>query len=130
MTMRPKAHLLIVAVLTGLLLWTGCTPPVLPTTAPALDEAGFWDDFPLPDDAELIPPPDGYGLAFDTAMVEPELFDFYTEHLQDEGWSRQAPTEAMITLPHQRWRKDGVDLIIELQSVNEAGRTIVACRVE
>ena len=39
------------------------------------------------------------------------------------------PTEAMITLPHQRWRKDALELLVELQPPDEQGRTIAWIQV-
>jgi len=130
--MRPNAHLPAIVLLAGLLLWTGCTPPVLrtPTPAPAFDEAAFWESFPLPDDILLVPTAEGFGLAFATGMIEPELFEFYAQQLSDQGWSQQAPTEAMVTMPHQRWRRDSLKLLIELQPLDDTGRTVVWCQVE
>ena len=34
------------------------------------------------------------------------------EEDDDQGWDQQAPTEAMITVPSQRWRKEGVELLV------------------
>ena len=115
-----------IVLLASLVLVGGCTPPVLTTPTPAaFDEAAFWESFPLPEDAELVPVVEGFDIGFATGMIEPELFDFYAAWLEEQGWSQQAPTEAMITLPHQRWRKDGVELLIELQPLDEQGRTVV-----
>jgi hypothetical protein len=36
----------------------------------------------------------------------------------------------MVTLPHQTWRKDGVELLIEIQGLDEEGRTIVWLRMD
>ncbi|HUW13756.1 MAG TPA: hypothetical protein VM537_28795 [Anaerolineae bacterium] len=130
--MRRNGILPAIILLTGLLLWTGCTPPVLRTPTPVspFDEAAFWEGFPLPDDARVVPAAEGQELAFATGMIEPELFDFYAQWLREKGWSQQAPTEAMITLPHQRWRRDSLELLIELQLSDEDGRTIVRCQVQ
>jgi hypothetical protein len=130
--MRKSGSPLTVALLAGLLLWAGCTPPVLQTDtpAPAFDEAAFWESFPLPDDAQVVSPPQGYGFAFASGLVEPELFDSRARWLRDRGWSQQAPTEAQITLPHQRWRKGNLELLIELQPVDEEGRTMVWMQVK
>jgi hypothetical protein len=95
-----------------------------------LDETVFWDAFPLPDDAEIVPVVEGFDLGFATAMVEPEVFDAYAAWLREQSWQQQAPTEAMITLPHQSWRKDGAELLIEIQGLDDQGRTIVWLRLE
>lgn len=128
--METMKNLLTIALLTSLLVLSGCSPPVTPTPTPtAFDEATFWKSFPLPEDAELVPVVEGFDIGFATGMIEPELFDFYARWLREQGWSQQAPTEAMITLPHQRWRKDGVELLIELQPLDEQGRTVVWIQV-
>lgn len=93
--------------------------------AAPLDEAAFWDAFPLPDDAEVVPVVEGYDLGFATALSEPQVFDYYAAWLRQQGWQQQAPTEAMQTLPHQVWRKDGAELLIEIQGLDEQGRTVV-----
>ena len=90
-----------------------------------LDEDAFWDEFPLPDDAEIVPVTEGFDLGFVVEMVEPELFDFYARWLQNRGWQQQAPTEAMVTLPHQRWRKAGYELLIEIEGVDDQNHLIV-----
>jgi len=124
--METMKNLLTIALLTSLLVLSGCSPPVTPTPTPtAFDEASFWKSFPLPEDAELAPVVEDFDIGFATAMIEPELFDFYAAWLEEQGWNQQAPTEAMITLPHQRWRKEGVELLIELQPLDEKGRTVV-----
>jgi hypothetical protein len=94
-------------------------------SAAPMDEAAFWEIFPLPDDAELVPVVEGFDYGFVTAMTEPELFDAYAAWLREQGWQQQAPTEAMVTLPHQVWRKDGAEFLIEIQGLDEQGRTIV-----
>jgi len=93
--------------------------------AAPLNETAFWDAFPQPDDAEVVPVVEGYDLGFATAMSEPQLFDWYAAWLRDQGWQQQAPTEAMQTRPNQRWRKDGAELLIEIQGVDDQGRTVV-----
>jgi hypothetical protein len=101
-------------------------PPDCDAPSPAdAGEAAFWESLPLPDDAEVIPVVEGIGLGFTTRMAEPELFDLYAMWLDQEGWKRQAPTEAMVTLPHQRWRRNGTELLIEIRGVDEQDRTIV-----
>ena len=92
--------------------------------AAPLDKVAFWDAFPLPDDAEIVPVVEGYDLGFATTMIEPQLFDLYAAWLRDQGWQQQAPTEAMQGRPHQRWRKDGAELLIELQGLDDQGRTV------
>jgi hypothetical protein len=68
---------------------------------------------------------EGFDLGFATSTIEPELFDFYAAWLRPQGWRQQAPTEAMVTLPHQVWRKDEVELLIEIQGWDEQTRTVV-----
>jgi hypothetical protein len=94
-----------------------------------LDEAAFWEDFPLPEDAELVEVIEGYDLGFSTAMVEPELFDAYAARLEEDGWQQQAPTEAMVTLPHQLWRQGNAQLLIEIQGLDDQDRTVVFLRL-
>lgn len=114
-----------------LMVCVGCTPPLQATLTPAgFDEAAFWRSLPLPEDAETLVPGEGFDKAFATAMIEPDLFDFYAAWLREQGWSQQAPTEAMITLPRQRWRKDGIELLIELQPPDEKGRTVAWFRAK
>ena len=93
--------------------------------AAPLDEAAFWEAFPVPEDSEPVPVVEGFDLGFATVMIEPELFEAYGAWLRDQGWQQQAPTEAMETLPHQTWRKDGAELLLEIQGADEEGRTIV-----
>jgi hypothetical protein len=106
-----------------------CTAEVTPADTPeggtGFDEEALWRDLPLPDDAETVPVGEGIDLGFATRMVEPELFDFYAAWLRDHGWRQQAPTEAMVTLPHQVWRKEGAELLIEIQGLDEEGNTVV-----
>ena len=91
----------------------------------SLDKEAFWERLPLPNDAKIIRLVEGVGLGFATGMIEPELFDFYATWLSERGWKRQAPAEAMVTLPHQRWRKDEVELLIEIRGLDEQDRTII-----
>jgi hypothetical protein len=93
--------------------------------AAPLDEAAFWDVFPVPEDAEAVPVVEGIDVGFNTTMPEPDLFEAYAAWLRDEGWQEQAPTQAMETLPQQTWRKDGAELVIEIQGLDEEGRTVV-----
>jgi hypothetical protein len=93
--------------------------------AAPLEEAAFWEAFPVPEDAEAVPVVEGVDMGFATTMQEPDLFDAYAAWLRDQGWQQQAPTDAMETLPHQTWRKDGAELVIEIEGLDEEGRTIV-----
>lgn len=112
----------------------GCLPRETPTRPPesasGFDELVFWERLPLPDDAETRPVVEGVDLGFATRMIEPELFDFYATWLEEQGWQQQAPTEAMVTLPHQRWRKGGAELLIEIQGLDGQGRTVVWLQVD
>lgn len=120
------------ALLSAILLLTGCSPPVvLPAaTDTNVDEDAFWDSLPLPEDAEIARVIEPFDVGFATEMIEPELFDFYARWLSQNGWVHQAPTEAMITPPHQRWRKDDQMLLIELQAFDDQGRTVGWLRLE
>jgi hypothetical protein len=90
-----------------------------------LDELAFWDIFPLPEDAEIGPVVEGIDLGFSTALTEPQVFDYYAAWLTDQGWHQQAPTEAQDRPPSQTWRKDGAELLIEVQGLDDAGRTVI-----
>jgi hypothetical protein len=109
---------------------TGSKPAGPAESGTGFDEQSFWERLPRPDDAEVVEVGEGFDLGLATRMIEPELFDFYATWLGEQGWQEQAPTEAMVTLPHQTWRKDGVELLIELQGLDEQGRTIVWLQVE
>jgi hypothetical protein len=98
--------------------------------AATLDEDAFWDAFPVPDDAEPVEVVEGYDYGFVTAMIEPDLFEAYGAWFREQGWQQQAPTEAMVTLPHQLWRKDGAEFLIEIQGVDEEGLTVVWLQLE
>ena len=89
------------------------------------DEATFWHRFPRPSDAAAIPVGEGFDTGLRTGMIEPELFDFYAAWLRCEGWQRQAPTEAVVGLPHQAWQKETLDLLIEIRGLDEQGNTVV-----
>ena len=131
-------------ILLGLLLLSGLScglrkPPVLPmasrTPVRGLDQAGvdettFWERLPRPEDAEILPAAEGIDLGFATGMIEPELFDFYAAWLSEQGWKWQAPVEAMVMLPHQVWRKDGAELLIEIRRLDGQERTIVWIQLE
>lgn len=93
--------------------------------AAPLDEAAFWNAFPAPEDAEVVEVAEDFDVGFATAMTEPEIFDAYAAWLQEQGWQQQPPTEARAALPHQVWQKDGAELLIEIQGLDEEGRTIV-----
>lgn len=87
-------------------------------------------ELPRPDDARPVRVTDNYDQGYVTSMVEPEVFDFYTVWLSDHGWERQAPTEAFVSLPHQLWRKDELELLIELQPTGrDEGLTSVWLRL-
>ena len=77
----------------------------------SFDEPAFWDAFLLPDDAEFVEVTEGFDLGFATGLIEPEVFGFYDDWLSGRG-RQQASTEAMITRPHQVWRKGGAELFI------------------
>jgi hypothetical protein len=126
-----------------LLLWTwGCTndgAPADPTDTPPnfaesdqaeASEDAFWKRLPLPNDAEIVPVVEDVDLGFATGMAEPEVFDFYAGWLSERGWRQQAPTEAMVTLPHQVWRRNEVELFIEIRGLDEENRTVVWLRLE
>jgi len=123
----------VLSLLVIVLAW-GCLPQETPTGptdgASGFDELAFWERLPRPDDAEIVPVVEGVDLGFATGMIEPEVFDFYAAWLTDQGWRQQAPTEAMVTLPHQVWRKDAAELLIEIRGLDEQGRTVVWLQVE
>jgi hypothetical protein len=98
--------------------------------AAPLDETAFWDAFPLPDDAEIVTVTEGYDYGFATSMIEPEVFDAYAAWLREQGWQQQAPAEATVTLPHQTWRKDGAEFLIEIQGLDEQNWTVVWVNLE
>jgi hypothetical protein len=93
-------------------------------------ETTFWERLPRPEDAEILPVAEGIDLGFATGMIEPELFDFYAAWLSEQGWKWQAPVEAMVMLPHQVWRKDGAELLIEIRRLDGQERTIVWIQLE
>jgi hypothetical protein len=133
MNRRYQTWLWVFLVFLLALAW-GCEARVTPAD-PTANEAGFnevtfWESLPRPDDAKGVEVGEGFDLGFVTQMIEPELFDLYAAYLREQGWRRQAPTEAMVTLPHQTWRKDGVELLIEIQGLDEEGRTIVWLRMD
>ena len=99
-------------------------------TGAGYDEASLWGTLPLPADAERAEVGKGFDVGLSTRMIEPELFDFYASWLSEHGWREQAPTEAMVTLPHQTWRKDEVELLIEIRGLDDRNRTVVWLRAE
>jgi hypothetical protein len=118
-----------------LLVWVwGCegegTPADSTGGGAGFDEGAFWESLPQPDDAEGVAVGEGFDVGFTTGMIEPEVFDFYTTWLREQGWRQQAPTEAMVTLPHQVWRKSRAELLIEIRGVDELGRSIVWLQLE
>lgn len=129
--MHGRGAPFLVALIAFGLLVVACSPspPATPTEV-SVDEAAFWERFPLPEDAEPVAVADGFDQGFATRMIEPEIFDFCAGWLTQEGWNQQAPTEARVTLPHQRWRKDDTELLIELQPFDHQGRTVVWLRLE
>ena len=96
----------------------------------ATTSAGVLKSLPRPDDSTPVQVSQGYDQGYATRMIEPEVFDLYATWLADHGWQRQAPTEAYITLPHQLWRKDNLELLIELQPTDDEGRTIIWLRIK
>lgn len=98
--------------------------------AAPLDEVAFWDVFPLPEDAEIMPVVEGVDLGFATALPEPQVFDFYAAWLRDQGWQQQAPAEAQVTPPRQTWRRGDAELVIEIPGLDDAGRTLVWVQME
>lgn len=105
------------------------TGEAAPVGAGPFDEQAFWNEFPVPDDAEGIPVTDDYDGGFLTSMSEPEIFDAYAEWLTGQGWQQQAPVEATESIPNQVWRTEGAELLIEIPGVNEQGFTIVWIRL-
>ena len=99
-------------------------------TVSSSDEKRVVGSLPRPDDADPVQVSEGLGWGFTTSLIEPELFDFYTESLEERGWRRQAPTEAVVAPPHQVWRKNQYRLLIEIQGIDEHGRTIVWLQLE
>ena len=93
--------------------------------AAPFDEPAFWDTFPFPEDAQFGAVVEGYDAGFATAMTEPELFDAYADWFRETGWKQEAPIEAISTLPHQVWRNDGAEFLLEIRGLDEAGRTVV-----
>jgi hypothetical protein len=100
-------------------------PSPQPRPGETFDQDDFWTSFPLPQDADIVPAVEGIDLAYTTRLVEPQVFDFYSDWLESQGWDQQAPTEAMVTLPNQRWRKDVAELHIEIPGQDTTGRTEV-----
>jgi WD40 repeat protein len=107
----------------------GTAPSPSSPSGEEFDEGAFWASFPLPPDAELVPVVEGIDLGFATSLTEPEIFESYAIWLRGQGWSQQAPTEAMVTPPHQRWRKGRTELLIEIPGLDETGRTLVWAQV-
>ena len=105
---------------------SGEAPPV---SAGSFDEELFWNEFPVPDDAEGTPVTDAYDGGFVTAMTEPEVFEAYAEWLTEQGWQQQSPVEATESIPHQVWRTEGAELLIEIPGVDGQGLTIVWIRL-
>jgi hypothetical protein len=99
--------------------------PTADERLPCSNIAAVVADLPLPEDAEAAAYQPDEGCVFATNLIEPQLFDFYTRRLQENGWRRQAPTEAMVTLPHQVWGRDDVELRIEIQGLDDQDRILV-----
>jgi hypothetical protein len=99
------------------------------TPTPSLVTLSDGSQVPLPGDAELVPVVEGFYIGFTTGLTEPQLFDFYAAWLSQRGWVLVAPTEAVVSQPHQRWRKGDLELLIELQSPDERGRTVAWLQV-
>jgi hypothetical protein len=100
-----------------------------PVDSSSFDEVAFWNDFPVPDDAEGTPVTSDYDGGFLTSMTEPEIFESYAQWLTEQGWQQQAPIEATEPVPQQVWRTDGAELLIEIPGVNADGRTLVWIRL-
>jgi hypothetical protein len=101
------------------------------TVAPhPFDKTAFLDRFPLPKDAELVQAPAPYEGGFMTAATEPEIFSMYADWLKNDGWIQKAPTEAMVTLPHQTWLTQGAELLIEIRGQDKQGRNEVWIRLK
>lgn len=109
------------------LLFVGVIPAAsISQSAPApFDETAFWEAFPLPDDADLVPVVEGIDLGFATGLTESQVLDFYADWLRNRGWQQQTPTEGMSDLSHQVWRKGEAELRIEFQGMDERGRLVV-----
>ncbi|TEU17916.1 MAG: hypothetical protein E3J21_07205 [Anaerolineales bacterium] len=99
------------------------------TPTPSLVTLSEGSQVPLPGDAELVPVSEEFYIGFTTGLIEPQLFDFYAAWLSQRGWVLVAPIEAVVSQPHQRWRKDDLELLIELQSPDERGRTVAWLQV-
>jgi outer membrane protein assembly factor BamB len=100
-----------------------------PSPTPILVGLPDGSEFPLPGDAEVVPVVEGFYVGFVTSLSEPELFDFYTARLGQSGWELVAPTAAVVERPNQRWRNGEVELLIELQSPDEQGRSVAWVQV-
>ncbi|MFB0534822.1 MAG: two-component regulator propeller domain-containing protein [Anaerolineae bacterium] len=99
------------------------------TPTPSLVTLSDGSQIPLPGDAEMVPVGEGFYIGFTTGLIEPQLFDFYAAWLSQRGWVLVAPTEAVVSQPHQRWRKGELELLIELQAPDERGRTVAWLQV-
>lgn len=98
--------------------------------AAPLVESAFWDAFPLPQDAEILAVTEGYDMGFASIYPEPQILETYAGWFRDQGWQEQAPTEAMTTKPHKTWIKDGAQLLLEIQGLDDKGRTVVWLQLE
>lgn len=99
--------------------------------AAPLAEPDFWDVFPLPDDAELLPATEGIDLAFASELPQRRILDLYGAWLRQQGWTRQSPSQAPEeTLSYEVWHKESWELVIEGQGLDEAGRTVIAVSLD
>ena len=86
---------------------------------PRFDKLAFLTDFPLPNEAEIVETSDDFDAGFVSPAGEADLFDAYDEWLRGEGWTLQAPAEAVAALPRAVWRTDGAELLIEIQGTTD-----------
>lgn len=89
----------------GVVSASGCQAEAKPTDpaggGAGFNEAAFWGSLPRPDDAKGAKVGAAFHLGLATRMIEPQVFDFYAAWPREQGWRRQAPTEPLVTLPHQ-----------------------------
>lgn len=96
-----------------------------------LDETTFWEAFPLPEDAEMVPVVEGVDMAFATNLPAQRVLDLYGAWLRQQGWERQPPPEGVSSpYPFQVWRKENFDFLIEIQGPDEAGRAVAVIQLQ
>lgn len=96
--------------------------------AAPLAEPGFWDVFPIPDDAEVEQVVEGFDLGFATSMDESRLFEYYRAWLHGQGWQLVSSQGASGFI--QDWTKEGARLHLELQSIDDQGRAVIWAQFE